>query len=304
MEFKHLRIENPTENWHKVWIDAQGRKLNVLFEEIFDELRFFALQLQSRNDFSPIVLGSAKHKGFVVGADIKRILTIQSDEQIQAFLKYGQDFMNTWENLPNLTIAWIHGPCLGGGLELALACRFRIVDSSVDTQLGMPESKLGLTPGWGGTQRLVRCIGLQPAISMLLDGQPLDASKALELGLADGVWNHQFPVDSQISDWIAKLAIARQTPKNDTCLPLPDLQASQDWIRMQIDRSLETKNLAIHKATLQILRCVSIGLLDGFDMGYRCEREGFFRLLSSPECQTILSRFSKPPQDGPNASGS
>lgn len=296
MELKHLRIETPSQDWHKLWIDAQGRKLNVLFEELFDEFRTVLDWLRSNNDRRPVVLCSAKEKGFVVGADLRRILSIQSDAEIQSFLKHGQDLLDAWEKLPNLTIAWIKGPCLGGGLELALACRYRIVHSGQDTLLGMPESKLGLTPGWGGTQRLVRLIGLEPALSMLLGGNPIDSARSVELGLAAGTWDDSQPIDAQITNWVGKLnqgSVAASYTEQDL---LQDLNSHEDWACKQVeeDLGLESQAAAIRKARKQILKCVTLGLSEGLSKGQQCERNGFYALLSSPECQAILSRFSQP----------
>jgi 3-hydroxyacyl-CoA dehydrogenase/enoyl-CoA hydratase/3-hydroxybutyryl-CoA epimerase len=294
MELKHLRMENPSTAWHKLWIDVHGRKLNVLFEELFDEFRAVLDWLQANGDPRPVVLCSAKEKGFVVGADLKRILSIQSDSQIQSFLKHGQDLLDDWEQLPNLTIAWIKGPCLGGGLELAMACRYRIVHVSEETQLGMPESKLGLTPGWGGTQRLIRLVGLEPAVSMLLDGQPIDALRAVELGLAQGTWDDTRPIDAQISEWVTKLGhfLNPQTFSKDELSR--EWKSHQTWICERLDRGLEPQDIAMKKARLQILNCVALGLAEGHSSGQQCERQGFYSLLSSPECQAILSRFSQP----------
>lgn len=298
MELKHLRIETPSQDWHKLWIDAQGRKLNVLFEELFDEFRSVIEWLKTNNDRRPVVLCSAKEKGFVVGADLKRILSIQSDAEIQAFLKHGQDLLDDWEKLPNLTIAWIKGPCLGGGLELAMACRYRIVYSGQDTLLGMPESKLGLTPGWGGTQRLIRLIGFEPALSMLLGGNPIDSSRSVKLGLAAGTWDDSQPIDAQITNRVGKLnqgSVAASYTEQDL---LQDLNSHEDWACKQLEEglSLGSQDVAIRKAREQILKCVTLGLSEGLSKGQQCERNGFYALLSSPECQAILSRFSQPKQ--------
>lgn len=294
MELKHLRLETNPEGWHKLWIDAQGRKLNVLFEELFDELRLVVDTLRSTQDHRPVVMCSAKDKGFVVGADLKRILSIQSDTEIQGFLKHGQDVLDAWERLPNLTIAWIRGPCLGGGLELAMACRHRIVNNSIETSLGMPESKLGLTPGWGGTQRLMRWVGLRNAIPMLLGGEPIDAPRAIQWGLADGSWIDTEAIDAQMKTWIARLAQSANTERFSEQANLQEWNSSETWLAEQLQIGIQPQDNAMRKARTQILRCVEFGVLEGSQRGQRCEREGFFELLSSPECQAILARFSQP----------
>lgn len=295
MELKHLRIETQSLGWHRIWIDAQDRKLNVLFEELFDELRRVIDWLKANRDTSPVVLCSAKEKGFVVGADLKRIIGIKSDQEIQDFLKHGQDVLDDWEQLPNPTIAWIKGPCLGGGLELAMACKFRIVSIGQGTQLGMPESKLGLTPGWGGTQRLMRLVGVQVAMEMLLGGEPIDSQKAIDSGLADGAWNDQDPIDTQMVSWVDRLKKTISSSR----FALQGL--SQQWSSLQpvILEQLEStsqleQDSAKNKACRQIVRCVTLGLEQGSAHGQRCEREGFYELLASPDCQSILAKFSQP----------
>ena len=127
MELRHLRYDSDTHPWIDISIDVQDRKLNVLFEGVFDDLLAAIERIRSGSLDRPVVLRSAKEKGFVVGADLKKILAIDSDAGIQAFLKHGQDVLIELEQLPNPTFAWIRGPCLGGGLELALACKFLLV---------------------------------------------------------------------------------------------------------------------------------------------------------------------------------
>ncbi|MBM3963985.1 MAG: hypothetical protein FJ308_02810 [Planctomycetes bacterium] len=292
MNFQHLRVDTTHPSWITVWLDARDRTLNVLFEELFEELRMVFKVAHADPTQRPLILRSGKAKGFVVGADIKRIINIRSDAEIQAFMKFGQDVLHELEELPNLTIAWISGACLGGGLELALACRYRIVLDTPETRLGMPESKLGLTPGWGGTHRLVRTVGLQRGLEMLMTGAPISAKVALEYGLADGLWNANDEINPQIDYWVAKLhnASKRRIPR--------DLLVQ--WEQMSPERQ-ELRRLGLAEdqqwqipARQAIERAIELGIKESPATAERLEREGFFELLNRPKVQETLALFSAP----------
>src|SRR5262249_31107959 len=134
-----------------------------------------------------LVLRGGKKSGFVAGADIQEFTTIKTREQAEQLSQRGQKVFDRLAELMLPTIAIIHGPCLGGGLEFALACDYRIVIDQPGTQLGLPEVELGLLPGWGGTQRLPRVVGLERALQMILAGKRLSAREAHAWGLADGI---------------------------------------------------------------------------------------------------------------------
>jgi len=292
MNYQHLRIDATHQKWITVWLDARDRTLNVLFEEFFEELRAVFEVVKADPSQRPLVIRSGKEKGFVVGADIKRIINIHTDAEIQAFMKLGQDVFHELEQLPNVTIAWIAGACLGGGLELALACRHRIVLDAPETLLGMPESKLGLTPGWGGTHRLVRRVGLQHGLQMLMIGEPIGATLAIEYRLADGLWNRNEDVDQQIERWVQRLKDGPPRPSWNnhpsewgTLAPqriqwrTAGLTADQGWME---DARRATE------------RAVEIGIMESAEQSERFEREGFFQLLNRPKVQSTLALFSAP----------
>src|SRR5205814_621904 len=121
---------------------------------------------------------------FLAGADIQQFADIRTAEEAAALSAAGQQLFDKLELLPVPTLAVVHGPCLGGGLELALACDYRLVVDGPATQLGLPEVELGLLPGWGGTQRLPRVVGLERALQVILGRRRLRAREALRWGLA------------------------------------------------------------------------------------------------------------------------
>src|SRR5580693_7477072 len=129
-----------------------------------------------------VIVQSGKASGFIAGADIKEFVQIRSPAEGYALVRAGQSVMQRLEDLPCPTVAAIHGFALGGGLELALACRYRVAVGDDKLSLGLPEVLLGIHPGFGGTVRTVRIAGVRPAMEMMLTGKSLRADAALRVG--------------------------------------------------------------------------------------------------------------------------
>ncbi|HWN41761.1 MAG TPA: 3-hydroxyacyl-CoA dehydrogenase NAD-binding domain-containing protein [Thermoanaerobaculia bacterium] len=165
-------------------LDDPAKKVNTLSTRLFE---WFEEQVSRAEQERPdaLVILSGKPDGFVAGADIEELQTLKEPGQVIEMLQRGHALMNRLAELPFPTVAAIHGACLGGGLELALACRFRIATEHPKTRLGVPEVQLGLIPGLGGTQRLPRLIGVPAALDLILTGRQVDACKAKRLGLVD-----------------------------------------------------------------------------------------------------------------------
>ncbi|MEA2694575.1 MAG: 3-hydroxyacyl-CoA dehydrogenase / enoyl-CoA hydratase / 3-hydroxybutyryl-CoA epimerase [Acidobacteriota bacterium] len=165
-------------------LDDPGKKVNTLSSRLFAWFGERVAELERERPKGLVVL-SGKPDGFVAGADIEELLAAQSKDEVLALLARGHDLLLRFEKLPFPTVAAIHGACLGGGLELALACRFRAATENPKTKLGLPEVQLGLIPGLGGTQRLPRLIGVPDALDLILTGKQLDARRAKKLSLVD-----------------------------------------------------------------------------------------------------------------------
>lgn len=159
-------------------------KLNALNQATLVELADLISALEKDQEIRVIVLTGQGPKAFVAGADITEINGL-SATQAHAFSRQGQALMSMIEHLEKPVIAMINGFALGGGMELALACHLRIAADSA--RLGLPEIKLGILPGFGGTQRLVRLVGRTQALGLILSGEPIDAQRAHELGLVNEV---------------------------------------------------------------------------------------------------------------------
>ena len=171
-----------------VWLtlDKPGSSTNVLGHAILEELGSLIEPLAA-DPPKGVVIRSGKANGFVAGADIKEFTGFKSATDAYALIRGGQLVFDKIESLPCPTVAAIHGFALGGGMELALACRYRVAVGDERLSLGLPEVQLGIHPGFGGTVRTVRLIGVKPAMEMMLTGRPVRADKALRLGLVDKV---------------------------------------------------------------------------------------------------------------------
>jgi 3-hydroxyacyl-CoA dehydrogenase/enoyl-CoA hydratase/3-hydroxybutyryl-CoA epimerase len=164
--------------------DMAGASTNVLSGEVVREL---AEKLKEAAALRPIgmIVQSGKRNGFIAGADIKEFLGIRSPAQGYELVRAGQSVMQQLEDLPFPTVAAVRGFALGGGLELALACTYRVGADEAALSLGLPEVLLGIHPGFGGTVRSVQLIGVRPALELMLKGRPFKGARALSVGLLD-----------------------------------------------------------------------------------------------------------------------
>src|ERR687898_986413 len=170
-----------------VTFDLPGEPVNKLTSAVKVEFEALLIRLRDDAEVKTVVLISGKSDSFIAGADIEEFTSLTTQAEAERLSFEGQEMVSRVETLPKPVVAAIHGACLGGGLELALACHYRIATDHQKTQLGLPEVQLGLIPGAGGCQRLPRLIGLRAALDMILTGKSERAAKALRLGLVDEV---------------------------------------------------------------------------------------------------------------------
>ena len=171
--------------WDRIDKSANVLSRNVLIE--FQE----QLEYIKSSSFKALVLISRKRKIFIAGADIKEIQKIKDKKECLRLLEEAHKILNALEDLPIPTVAAIHGACLGGGLELSLACDYRICTSDPSTRLGLPEVRLGIFPGFGGCIRMPRVVGLKTALDLILTGKSVKGKKALKIGLVDECVSHK-----------------------------------------------------------------------------------------------------------------
>ena len=184
LRFKHWKTNVGDDGIVVLTFDREGASANALSREVLDELDTIVERLAIENPRG-VVIHSAKPSGFAVGADIREFVEYAQTGTVLANIENGQ---RVFENLARLscpTVAAIHGACMGGGTELALACRQRIAVDDDATKIGLPEVMLGIHPGWGGTARLPRLIGAPDALPAMLTGKPFNARRAKAVGLVD-----------------------------------------------------------------------------------------------------------------------
>lgn len=177
-------LQRDAEGLATLTLDKPGGSANVLSREVLVELDGLLAQLAAQPP-KALVVRSGKPSGFIAGADINEFVALRSLEEAYQLIRGGQQVLDRLAALPCPTVAAINGFALGGGLELALACRYRVAADDGRVSLGLPEVQLGIHPGFGGTVRTVRLIGARAALELMLTGKPLRADKALRAGLVD-----------------------------------------------------------------------------------------------------------------------
>ncbi|MFT6105859.1 MAG: 3-hydroxyacyl-CoA dehydrogenase/enoyl-CoA hydratase/3-hydroxybutyryl-CoA epimerase [Rickettsiales bacterium] len=190
--------------------NLKNEKINKLRSDVLLELESILDQIKSDKNIHLLLIKSDKKNIFIAGADIGEIKDIKTPSDAHKKVLQGQEILNKISNLKIPTISLINGACLGGGLELALACNYRVAVDNKKTILGLPEVNLGIIPGFGGTQRLPRLIGLQESLKMILSGKPVDYKKAFKIGLVDKVIREEF-LPSQIENFIAAVLVKKRS---------------------------------------------------------------------------------------------
>jgi len=183
-----FRVDSDGIGW--LTFDDPDRKLNVLAEPVLRRLQELiedARKAANEGAMKVLVVCSGKEHSFIAGADVTAIAAVEDPAEGEAAARTGQQLFAGLGGLPVPTVAAIDGICLGGGLEISLACDHRVASDHAKTRMGLPEVMLGILPAWGGTTRLPRLIGLQAALDMLLTGKQVSASRARRMGLVDAV---------------------------------------------------------------------------------------------------------------------
>ncbi len=183
-QFKHWRLERDNHDIAWLYADKAESAANTLSKAVLEELYEILSQLNEQRPQGLIIL-SAKKSGFIAGADINEFTTLGGKKDAEDLISRGQAVLDRLAAMDMPTVALIQGFCLGGGMELALACRYRIADEDPKTKLGLPEVNLGIHPGFGGTVRLPPLIGAPAAMDMMLGGRALSARAAKKIGLID-----------------------------------------------------------------------------------------------------------------------
>ncbi|MBA4187380.1 MAG: multifunctional fatty acid oxidation complex subunit alpha [Planctomycetaceae bacterium] len=288
---QHLRLDRDERGVATVTFDVQGSPFNVFNDQVIGELRAVLDELE--HDLPRVVVfRSGKASGFFAGADVNRIQQLETADEVRSVIDAGHEVFGRIEHLPCPTIAVIHGPCLGGGLEFALACRYRIARDDASTKFGLPEVTLGLIPGWGGTQRLPRVVGLREALRIILEGVNLNASKAAADGLVDVSAPPEI-FDATVSHFIDDRMMGRSVRRPSH--GLLDTLLDGTWPGHAVVLATARRRIAqrgrdypaIHAA----LRAIEAGFGSPGSYGFEVEREEFVGVVFTPVARSLIGLF-------------
>ena len=292
---RNLTIKN-VDGIAVVTIDLPGEPVNKVTAELRAEFAELFGRIEADKSITGVVLATGKPDTWLAGADIDEFLTLRSAADGEALSRGGQALLAHLETLTIPVLAAIHGACLGGGLETALACRYRIASDHPKTVLALPEVQLGLIPGAGGTQRLPKLVGLQRALDMILTSRNVRAKKALQMGLVDELVHPAILLDIAI-DRARKLAAgtldSRHSPKDRgaTGRLLEDNPIGRSIVFKKAREGVMSKTHGHYPAPLAALAAVQAGYDKGAAAGYAEEARAFGALTVSEVSKELVFLF-------------
>ena len=300
-----LRLERREDDIAILWLDDPREPVNTLRAELAVEFQQVLEVLQDSSAAKALIIISAKPDNFIAGANLDMLQSVQSIAEGRELAELSQAMQQRLASLPMPVVAAIHGSCLGGGLELALAVDGRIASDDRRTRLGLPEVQLGLLPGGGGTQRLPRLIGLGNALRLLLSGRQVAGDEALALGLVDAVVSRERLLEAAIERALGMGGLHRRMGR-----PLVPPRVASPFNRRGFSELLVARNpigrqllfARVRRQTLdktrgnypapeRILEVVRKGLEQGIAAGFAAEARAFGDLLVSPQSRALMRMF-------------
>ncbi|XP_022687795.1 trifunctional enzyme subunit alpha, mitochondrial-like isoform X2 [Varroa jacobsoni] len=292
-----------------VKIDTPGQRVNVLSKELMTEVTETMNNIHTNPNVSSVVLISGKKGCFIAGADITMLEQCRSVDEAKNLVKDGHKVLQAIEDFPKPIVAAIMGSCLGGGLETALACRYRIAVEEPKTTLGLPEVMLGVLPGGGGTQRLPKLIQLPTALDMMLTGKSLHAKKAKKVGLIDAIVKPLGPglksADERTLEYLEEVAcqaardLATGELKINRARPLTErilgyslqIKYVRDMIFDKARGQVMKLTNGLYPAPLKILDAVRAGLEKSKAEGFEIEAQNFAELCMTKESKGLMGLY-------------
>ncbi len=274
-----------------IWIDNQKDGINIVSPSIITLMDNMFTELLKDETIKAFILIS-KQKDFIAGADI-RSFEIEKEGDFLPFQKRGHEILNELESNPKPIIAAIHGSCFGLGTEITLACHARIASNSPTTKIALPEVKLGILPGGGGTQRLPRLIGIQKALDMMLTGKNIYAYQAKKMGLFDEVVDEN-KLHHAAKMMAKKLMETKMNRKQNKTLGDNVLESNPAGRRVLFSQARKMANKQArgnYPAVPSIIDCVETGFAKGIKAGYEKELELFEKLLLTSESAGLRNLF-------------
>tara|TARA_R110000737_G_scaffold36970_1_gene56762 strand:+ start:9060 stop:11207 length:2148 start_codon:yes stop_codon:yes gene_type:complete len=272
-------------------MDVKGDSMNTLKAEFADEITEILKEIREDKAIVGLVLVSGKADSFVAGADVQMLANCTSAAEATALSRQGQMIFDQLENLSIPVVAAVHGVCLGGGLELAMACHAIVCSDSPKTALGLPEVQLGLLPGGGGTQRLPKRVGIQKSLDMMLTGKQLRGKQALKAGLVNDV------VPNSVLVKVAEqLALSGKVKPKARQLSLMDKllegnSIGRNIVFAQATKTVLSKTKGNYPAPLKIIDCIRASVEQAPSKGYQVEADHFGQLVMSDVSAQLRQLF-------------
>jgi len=279
-----------------VTLDVPNAPVNTFARSVRDEFTALIERLDRDESIRAAVIRSGKPDVWVAGADIEEFLGIETSSQAEALSRDGHALLDRLEKLKTPVVAAINGACLGGGLEAALACAYRIGTETPKTVFGLPEVQLGLIPGGGGTQRLPRLVGLEAGLDMILTGRNIRARKALQMGLIHELVHPAILDDvaieraKSLADGVLKRGLVGG-PHGARHILLDENRVGRALVFRQARERILARTRGHYPAPLAALDVVATGYAHGTERGYREEARLFGELAVSEVSRQLVFLF-------------
>ncbi len=278
-----------------VMLDQPGDSINKVDRTLGAELERVIGQVDTDRTIRAVVITSGKKDIFIAGADIEQFLEFRTELDAENASKAGQRLLHLLEKSRVPVVAAIHGACLGGGLELSLACTYRVCSDHPKTVLALPEVQLGIIPGMGGTQRLPRLIGVSNALDMILTGRNVRARKALQMGLVDEMMHPDILIETAIRRALEladkKLRPRRQATRGLMGAVLDGNPLGRSVVYNRARAGVIDKTHGHYPAPLAAIEVVRHGLSNGITAGLEEEARVFGRMALTPESRQLVFLF-------------
>ena len=290
----YFQLEKLNDSIFLLTLDSPGTKVNTLGEAVLQELAEIVGQLEQSDGTRGLLLTSGKPGQFIAGADLNELgaLISASEDDVRAKLLAGHELFDRVSRLPFPTVALIDGNCMGGGTELVLSMDERIASSGPKTKIALPETTIGLIPGWGGTQRMPRLIGIHHAIDMICGGQPVDARRAAELELVFDAVPAEHLVDE--GRRLIEHLIKTEQWKRDRIKRSQPLGLSEDQFNFAFacaEGGVKAKTKGQYPAPLAALRAIKEGVNLPLEEGLQVERRIAMEVTGSEISANLIGVF-------------
>lgn len=288
-----VRLEKRADGVALILFDTPNSPVNILSRESFEEFGRILDEIESDDAVRACVLASGKPGTFIAGANLKQLIAVATTEEGESISRGGQRLLDRIARGRKPFVAAIQGPALGGGLEVALACRYRLAADDPKTVLGLPEVQLGLLPGAAGTQRLPRLIGLAPALPLLLTGKRLRARQAYGMGLVDALTSPGGLSETAVraASMLADGTLAPRRVKRSLATRLLGSAAGRPIVFRNAAAGVRAKTRGLYPAPPAILECVKAGYARGVNAGLAKESQLFGALAVGQEAKHLIGLF-------------